>query len=53
MSNTKKFRKFVEAIKGVAFWSRELLKVIDNPENKRRKKTEPKCAQQDKRHVDE
>ena len=53
MNDAKKFRKFIEATKSVAFWSRELLKVIEKPENKRHPKTEPMHEQQDKGQVDD
>ncbi len=30
--NDRKFQKFVEATRSLAYWSRELLKVIEKPE---------------------
>jgi len=34
VKNAKKFQKFVKATRSLAFWSRELLKVIDKPDDK-------------------
>ena len=49
MKNSKKIEKFVQATRSLAYWSRELLKVIDKPDdtldqNKRRHKP---CIQED------
>jgi len=34
MKNAKKFQKFVEATRSLAFWSKELLKTIEQPDGK-------------------
>jgi hypothetical protein len=38
MTNSKKIEKFVQATRSLAYWSSELLKVIDKPEEKVPKK---------------
>ena len=51
--NDKKFQRFVESTRSLAYWSRELLKVIEKPENSGYKPTEPKRRQQSKGDTDE
>jgi len=34
MKNSKKIEKFVQATRSLAYWSRELLKIIDKPDDK-------------------
>ena len=46
--NDKKFQRFVEATRSLAYWSRELLKVIEKPENSDYQPTKPKSEQQSK-----